>query len=51
VVSTFTRAVILCHVHTHSMHHRAQCLNMLRHLGVSPLPQSSVTDWSRAAQP
>jgi uncharacterized damage-inducible protein DinB len=27
------------------MHHRAQCLNMLRHLGVTPLPPSSVTEW------
>jgi uncharacterized damage-inducible protein DinB len=45
VVTTYTRAVILCHVHTHSVHHRAQCLNMLRHLGVTPLPPSSVTSW------
>jgi uncharacterized damage-inducible protein DinB len=28
------------------MHHRAQCLNMLRHLGVTPLPASSVTEWT-----
>lgn len=47
----YTRAVILCHVHTHSVHHRAQCLNMLRHVGVSPLPQSSVVEWSRAGAP
>lgn len=43
---TFTRAVVLVHVATHGMHHRAQCLNMLRHLGVFPLPKSSVTEWS-----
>ena len=36
---------ILSHVMTHSMHHRAQCLNMLRHLGVEQLPQSSVMEW------
>ena len=36
---------ILAHVMTHSMHHRAQCLNMLRHLGVEKLPMSSVMEW------
>lgn len=48
---SFTRAVILVHIHTHGVHHRAQCLNMLRHLGVSPLPMSSATEWSRAGGP
>jgi uncharacterized damage-inducible protein DinB len=43
----FTRGAILVHVTTHGMHHRAQCLNMLRHLGVSPLPLSSVLEWIR----
>lgn len=43
---TFKRGVILTHVTTHSMHHRAQCLNMLRHLAVDPLPASSVMEWS-----
>jgi uncharacterized damage-inducible protein DinB len=43
---SYTRAAVLCHVTTHGMHHRAQCLNMLRHLGVSPLPPSSVAEWS-----
>jgi uncharacterized damage-inducible protein DinB len=33
-------------VTTHAMHHRAQCLNMLRHLGVTPLPPSSVAEWT-----
>src|ERR1044072_3064564 len=36
----FPRGVVLTHVATHSMHHRAQCLNMLRQLGVKPLPLS-----------
>jgi len=45
---TFTRGAVLAHVATHGVHHRAQCLNMLRHLGVSPLPLSSVIEWSRA---
>ena len=42
----FTRGAVLTHVATHGMHHRAQCLNMLRQLGVSPLPPSSVTEWT-----
>src|SRR4051794_22914946 len=42
----FTRGAVLAHVATHGMHHRAQCLNMLRHLGVTPLPPSSVTEWT-----
>ena len=41
-----TRGAVLAHVTTHDMHHRAQCLNMLRHLGVKPLPPSSVTEWT-----
>jgi uncharacterized damage-inducible protein DinB len=40
-----TRGAVLVHVTTHGMHHRAQCLNMLRQLGVKPLPPSSVTEW------
>ena len=43
----FARAGVLTHVTTHAMHHRAQCLNMLRHLGVGPLPHSSVVEWMR----
>lgn len=45
----FGRGGVLTHVTTHSMHHRAQALNMLRHLGVDPLPHSSVADWMRMA--
>ena len=41
-----TRGAVVAHVATHGMHHRAQCLNMLRHLGVTPLPPSSVTEWT-----
>lgn len=44
---TFSRGGVLTHVTTHGMHHRAQCLNMLRHLGVKPLPLSSVLEWMR----
>jgi uncharacterized damage-inducible protein DinB len=42
----FTRAAVLVHVATHGAHHRAQCLNMLRHLCVKPLPRTSVTEWT-----
>ncbi len=48
---TFARGAILTHVTTHGMHHRAQCLNMLRHAGVSPLPPSSVAEWTQMADP
>jgi uncharacterized damage-inducible protein DinB len=47
----FTRAHILAHVTTHSIHHRAQAFNILRHLGVGsvsdPLPPLSVTGWAQ----
>jgi uncharacterized damage-inducible protein DinB len=46
---TFPRGTVLTHVATHAMHHRAQCLNMLRQLGVTPLPPSDVIQWARAA--
>lgn len=48
---TYTRGAVLTHITTHSTHHRAQCLNMLRHLGVTSLPQSSVTEWTLAGEP
>ena len=48
---SFPRGGVITHVTTHGMHHRAQCLNMLRHLGVSPLPLSSVMEWLLTADP
>lgn len=48
---TFSRGGVLAHVATHAMHHRAQCLNMLRQLGVTPLPPSSVLEWMLTADP
>ena len=42
---TFTAGGILTHVMTHSMHHRAQCYNMLRQLGVQKQPMSSIMEW------
>lgn len=48
---TFSRAAVIVHVTTHGYHHRAQCLNMLRHLG-APVPgvtaghpELSAVDW------
>ena len=45
---TMTRAAGVVHVATHGMHHRAQCLNMLKQLDVKPLPPSSVMEWTWA---
>lgn len=54
----FTRAQILTHVFTHSVHHRAQAINMLRHVTGLPaaggsdgpsLPSGSVTHWVAAS--
>ena len=42
---SFTRGGVLTHVATHGMHHRAQCLNMFRSLGIAPLPSNSVLEW------
>jgi uncharacterized damage-inducible protein DinB len=50
-VYQFARGMVITHVTTHGMHHRAQCLNMLRHLGVSPLPKSAVVEWSVELNP
>ncbi|MCB9839204.1 MAG: DinB family protein [Phycisphaeraceae bacterium] len=35
----------IAHVITHSMHHRAQALHMLRRLGVTDLPEGDVLSW------
>lgn len=48
---TFTRGGVLTHVTTHGMHHRAQCLNMLRQLGVDPLPPTAVVEWMLMVDP
>ena len=48
---TFMRGAVAAHVMTHGFHTRAQCLNMLRHLGVKPLPMSSVLEWMLAMNP
>ncbi len=46
-----TRGAILTHVTTHAVHHRAQCVNILRRLGVGELPKTSVSGWSFTDQP
>lgn len=43
---SYSRAAVLTHVTTHGMHHRAQALNMLRRLGVSELPPSTIRQWT-----
>lgn len=46
---TFTHGAVIAHICTHGMHHRAQCLNMLKQLAIpglsDNLPDPSVTDW------
>jgi uncharacterized damage-inducible protein DinB len=39
----------IAHVITHSMHHRAQVLALLRRLGVSDLPEGDVLSWEQQA--
>ena len=48
---TMTRAATFAHLATHNAHHRAQCLNMLKQLGVQPLPPSSVAEWTMMGVP
>jgi uncharacterized damage-inducible protein DinB len=45
-----TRGTALVHVLTHGVHHRAQCLNMLRRLGVQDLPDIDALDWEAAGR-
>lgn len=51
----YTRGAALAHVLTHGHYHRAQCMNMLRHLNVpgvsDKLPMSSVMEWQSAGEP
>lgn len=48
---SFTRGAVVTHVTTHGMHHRAQCLSMLRRLGVEQLPPISVVEWTLMGEP
>lgn len=51
---TFSRAAVVVHLTTHGYHHRAQALNMLRHLNVpgvsDKLPEPSAVDWQSAVE-
>jgi uncharacterized damage-inducible protein DinB len=38
----------LVHIATHGMHHRAQCLYMMRQLGMKNLPEGDALSWERA---
>jgi uncharacterized damage-inducible protein DinB len=40
----------IAHVITHSMHHRAQLLYMLRRLGMEGLPEGDVLSWEQQAR-
>jgi uncharacterized damage-inducible protein DinB/catechol 2,3-dioxygenase-like lactoylglutathione lyase family enzyme len=50
----FTYGAMLVHVTTHGMHHRAQCLNMLRHLNLpnlsDRLPEMDVLEWQHISR-
>ncbi|GJM27036.1 MAG: hypothetical protein DHS20C16_34510 [Phycisphaerae bacterium] len=41
----------IAHVMTHSMHHRAQILYMLRMLGIGDLPEGDVLSWEDQCAP
>ena len=40
----FRRSAVMLHLFNHGTHHRVPCLNMLRHLGVHPLPEIDLID-------
>ena len=40
----------IAHILTHSMHHQAQLLLMLRHSGVTNLPEGDVFSWEHASR-
>jgi len=40
----FARSAVLLHIFNHGTHHRVQCLNMLKQLGVNPLPDIDLID-------
>lgn len=41
----------IAHIITHSMHHRAQLLYMLRQLGLEGLPEGDVFSWETGSKP
>ncbi len=49
VMKTFGGAI--AHLITHSMHHRAQVLNIMRHLGMTDLIEGDLLGWEAAHRP
>jgi uncharacterized damage-inducible protein DinB len=47
----FTVAAAIIHVTNHGMHHRAQCMNMLRHLGKPVNADLDELEWQVAGEP
>ena len=45
-----TYGAAIAHILTHSMHHRAQVLYLLRQLGVRDLPEGDVFSWENRAE-
>lgn len=48
--TTKTYGGAIAHILTHSMHHRAQLLYMMKKLGVEGLPEGDVLSWEQQAQ-
>jgi uncharacterized damage-inducible protein DinB len=48
---TFSVAAAIIHVTNHGMHHRAQCMNMLRHLGHPVNADLDELEWQIAGEP
>lgn len=48
---TFGVAAAILHLTNHSMHHRAQCMNMLRHLGHPVNADLDELEWQIAGEP
>lgn len=49
--TTKTYGGAIAHVITHSMHHRAQVIAMLRRLGVDEVPEGDVLSWEGRSTP
>lgn len=47
----FTVSAAIIHVTNHGMHHRAQCMNMLRHLGAPVNADLDELEWQLAGEP
>ncbi len=47
---TFAKGTALVHLCTHSMHHRAQAIAMLRMLGAAPIPDTDPIAWQEVTE-